>query len=72
MKMMKNKIKVGAYLFPMPVALIGANVNGKPNFEPLAYVGIVESKPPMISISSYETHYTNTGIKEIGHRIGKE
>lgn len=64
--MMKNKIKVGAYLFPMPVVLIGANVNGKPNFEPLAYVGIVESKPPLISISSYETHYTNIGIKENG------
>ena len=63
---MKNKIKVGAYLFPMPVVLIGANVNGKPNFEPLAYVGIVESKPPLISISSYETHYTNIGIKENG------
>lgn len=63
---MKNKIKVGAYLFPMPVALIGAKVNGKPNFEPLAYVGIVESNPPLISISSYETHYTNIGIKENG------
>lgn len=64
--MMKNKIKVGPYLFPMPVVLVGAKVNGKPNFEPLAYVGIVESKPPLISISSYETHYTNIGIKENG------
>ncbi|MFX1310944.1 MAG: flavin reductase family protein [Promethearchaeota archaeon] len=64
--MMKNKIKVGPYLFPMPVVLIGANVNGKPNFESLAYVSIVESKPPLISISSYETHYTNIGIKENG------
>jgi flavin reductase (DIM6/NTAB) family NADH-FMN oxidoreductase RutF len=61
---MKNKIKAGAYLYPMPVVLIGANVNEKPNFEALAYVGIVESTPPMISISSYETHYTNIGIKE--------
>jgi flavin reductase (DIM6/NTAB) family NADH-FMN oxidoreductase RutF len=64
--MTKNKIEVGPYLFPMPVALIGANVSEKPNFEPLAYVGIVESNPPMISISSYETHYTNIGIKENG------
>ncbi len=62
--MTKNKIKVGAYLFPMPVVLIGANVNGKANFLTLAYVGIVESKPPMISISSYQTHHTNIGIKE--------
>ena len=62
----KNKIKPGAYLFPMPVALIGANVNGKPNFEPIAYVGVVEYKPPLISVASYETHYTNIGIKENG------
>ena len=64
--MNKNKIRPKAYLFPMPVALIGANVNGKPNFETLAYVGIVESQPPLISIASYETHYTNIGIKENG------
>ncbi|MFW9948833.1 MAG: flavin reductase family protein [Candidatus Thorarchaeota archaeon] len=62
--MKKNKIKPNAYLFPMPLAVIGANVKGKPNFEPLAYVGIVEYKPPLISIASYETHYTNIGITE--------
>lgn len=62
--MTKKKIQPDAYLFPMPLVLVGANVNGKPNFEPLAYVGIVESKLPLISISSYETHYTNIGIKE--------
>ncbi|NVM35666.1 MAG: flavin reductase family protein [Candidatus Lokiarchaeota archaeon] len=50
----------------MPVALIGANVNGNPNFETLAYVGIIEAQPPLISIASYETHYTNIGIKENG------
>lgn len=64
--MKKSKITPRAYLFPMPVALIGANVNGKPNFETLAYVGIVEANPPMISIASWETHYTNIGIKENG------
>ncbi len=64
--MNKNKISPKAYLFPMPVALIGANVKGRPNFETLAYVGIVESQPPLISIASYETHYTNIGIKENG------
>ncbi|MFX1379553.1 MAG: flavin reductase family protein [Promethearchaeota archaeon] len=62
--MKKSKITPRAYLFPMPVALIGANVNGKPNFETLAYVGIVEADPPMISIASWVTHYTNIGINE--------
>ena len=64
--MEKSKITPRAYLFPMPVALIGANVDGKPNFETLAYVGIVEADPPLISIASWETHYTNIGIKENG------
>ncbi|GAH10586.1 unnamed protein product, partial [marine sediment metagenome] len=36
--MTKNKIKPGTYLFPRPVVLIGANINEKPNFEPLAFV----------------------------------
>ena len=61
--MTKNRIKPSSYLFPRPVVLIGANVNGKPNFEPLAYVSSIEDKPPLISIASYETHFTNIGIK---------
>ena len=63
-KMNKNKIRLGTYLYPMPVVLIGANVNGKPNFMPIAWASIVEHNPPMIAISSYETHHTNQGIKE--------
>jgi flavin reductase (DIM6/NTAB) family NADH-FMN oxidoreductase RutF len=60
----KNKIKPSAFLFPMPVVIVGANVNGKANFETLAYVGIIEYKPPLISIASYETHHTNIGIRK--------
>ncbi|MBY8988424.1 MAG: flavin reductase family protein [Candidatus Lokiarchaeota archaeon] len=64
--MTKNKIRLSSYLFPRPVVLIGANINGKPNFEPLAYISSIEDKPPLISIASYENHYTNIGIKENG------
>ena len=64
--MTKNKIKLSSYLFPRPVVLIGANINGKPNFEPLAYISSIEDKPPLIAIASYETHFTNIGIKENG------
>lgn len=64
--MSKNKIRPGVYLYPMPVSLIGANVNGKPNFMALAWVNVVEYKPPLFAISSYETHHTNIGIKENG------
>lgn len=64
--MTKKKIQLSSYLFPRPIVLIGANVNGKPNFEPLAYISSIEDKPPLISIASYETHFTNIGIKENG------
>jgi len=64
--MTKNKIKLGAYLYPMPVVIVGANVEGKANFLPIAWVSIVEYKPPMISISSHQAHHTNIGIKGNG------
>jgi len=62
--MTKKKIRPGVYLYPMPLTLIGANVKGKPNFMPIAWASIVEHKPPMISISAHQSHYTNTGINE--------
>jgi len=64
--MTKNKIRPGVYLYPMPVSIIGTNVNGKPNFMALAWVNIVEYKPPVFAIASHETHHTNVGIKENG------
>lgn len=57
---------VGPVLFPMPVVLCGAIVNGKPNFNLLGNFGILNANPfkPFIYISSNESHYTNIGIKE--------
>jgi flavin reductase (DIM6/NTAB) family NADH-FMN oxidoreductase RutF len=48
----------------MPVVLVGANVNGKPNYVTIAYCGIAQHSPPMISLASSKLHYTNAGIKE--------
>lgn len=62
--MVKIKIEPDTYLYPMPVVLIGANVKGKPNFMPLAWINIVENNPPTICISSHQNHYTNIGINE--------
>jgi flavin reductase (DIM6/NTAB) family NADH-FMN oxidoreductase RutF len=64
--MTKKKIRPGVYLYPMPVSIIGTNVNDKPNFMALAWVNIVEYKPPVFAIASYETHHTNIGIKKNG------
>ena len=51
-------------LYPKPTLLIGANVNGKPNFMTVAWAGIVNQKPPMLSISIRSARYTYQGIEE--------
>ncbi|MFX1258077.1 MAG: flavin reductase family protein [Promethearchaeota archaeon] len=62
--MPKKKLGPSSILFPMPTTIVGANVNGKPNFLTVAYCGIIESNPPMIVISLGKSHYTNDGIKD--------
>jgi flavin reductase (DIM6/NTAB) family NADH-FMN oxidoreductase RutF len=39
-------------------------VNGKPNFEAIAWASIVDYSPYLLSISSGKSHYTNKGIRE--------
>jgi len=63
---MKRAIGPKPCLYPMPTTLVGANVNGSPNFEAVAFCGILESNPPLISIGSGSRHHTNAGIKDNG------
>ena len=62
--MTKNKIRPGCYVFPTPVVLVGANINGKANFNAIGWVCGLEFGPPLISICSNQQHYNNIGIKE--------
>jgi flavin reductase (DIM6/NTAB) family NADH-FMN oxidoreductase RutF len=62
----KIELKAKPYLFPKPIVIVGANVGGKPNFMPVAFVGIVNMKPPMISVAMGKSHHTNIGIRENG------
>ena len=59
-----GKIKMGpqTLLYVMPVFLIGANVDGTPNFMATAWGGIACSKPPMISLAIRPDRYTYQGI----------
>ena len=61
-----DKINLGATIpaYPMPVSLVGAYVDGKPNFMAVAWFTIACYKPPRIAISLGKGHYTNPGIKE--------
>lgn len=58
------KISLGAKncLYPMPTTLVGANVNGKPNYATMAHVGIMDFVS--VSLGMNKAHYTNAGIKE--------
>lgn len=63
-----SKVRMGPrrLLYPMPATLVGANVNGKPNYLTIAWCGIVQSEPPMISVALRKGRYTTPGIKENG------
>jgi flavin reductase (DIM6/NTAB) family NADH-FMN oxidoreductase RutF len=60
------KISLGAVngLYPMPTTLVGALVDGKPNYIAIAHVGIMGATA--ISLSMNKSHYTNAGIKQQG------
>lgn len=62
--MAKTRQGPNNFLFPMPVVLVGANVKGKANFLAIAYVGIVNHTPPMISVALRKNRFTSGGIKE--------
>lgn len=51
-------------LYPKPALLVGANVDGKPNFMAVAWGGIANGEPPMISVAIRHQRYTLKGIKQ--------
>ena len=61
-----EKIKLGTNIspIPMPVTIIGAKIDEKPNFMTLAWVTRVNMKPPMWGITMNKRHYTAIGIKQ--------
>ena len=47
----KTKIGPTALIYPMPALLVGAEVDDKPNFLTIAWAGIANGEPPMISVA---------------------
>ena len=61
-----GKLKIKNQPFgPFPTMLIGAEVNGKPNYVTIGACGVV-SLQPVLYISLKSSHYTTKGIKENG------
>ena len=60
--MMKKKIGNTLALYPTPLVVVGAMVNGKPNWLLVGHLGIMGHDHVMVSLA--KAHYTNQGIKE--------
>lgn len=61
-----SKVQLGpqTLIYPMPTFLVGANVDDKPNFMAVAWGGISNLSPPMISVAVRHQRHTNKGIKQ--------
>ncbi len=61
-----DKIQLGpkTLIYPMPVLVVGSNVNGKANFMVAAWGGIANGNPPMISVAIRPQRHTLIGINQ--------
>lgn len=59
---MKKNIGSVLALYPSPLVVVGAMVNGKPNYVLVGHLGIMGHDHVMVSLAA--NHYTNVGIKE--------
>jgi len=62
--MEKIGIDANAFIYPMPVTLIGALVEAKPNFLTVSWVSRINYRPALIAAALGKAHYTNAGIVE--------
>lgn len=63
-QMEKTTLGPQTYLYPKPAFLIGASVNGKPNFMTAACCGLASTNPPMVSVGLRPGSHTYKGVKE--------
>jgi flavin reductase (DIM6/NTAB) family NADH-FMN oxidoreductase RutF len=62
--MAKIKLDIGAaFLYPMPMVLVGSVVEEKSNFMAVGWVSRVNFKPPLFAVA-LGPHHTNKGIDE--------
>jgi flavin reductase (DIM6/NTAB) family NADH-FMN oxidoreductase RutF len=50
---------------PYPTVLVGAEVDGKPNYAPVGAFGVA-SQNPVLYVSLKSTHYTTRGVRDTG------
>lgn len=62
--MAKQKLGPQPLLYPLPVVLVGAEVNGKPNFQAVSWCGIASFSPPTVTIGLQSERHTLKGLLE--------
>ena len=64
--MSKVNLGANAYIYPMPVTLVGAMVEGRANFMAVGWVMRVNRQPPLLAVALNKAHYTPKGIRVQG------
>ena len=64
--MAKKNIGKHFDIYPMPVVLIGAMTDGKPNFMTAAWLTKLHSDPPLLGLSLGVRQHTAKGIRQTG------
>lgn len=66
-----KRINIGKKLalYPMPVTVVGADVNGSVNWLVVSHVGIIGHDHILVSMS--DRHHTNQGILESKKTVGQ-
>ncbi len=64
----RAQFRRGSYplLYPIPICLLGAMVDCKPNYEAVGNIGMVSFNPNLLMVSSLRSHHTNRGVNEHG------
>jgi len=62
--MAKVNLGANAYIYPMPVTLVGAVVEGRANFMAVGWVMRVNRKPPLLAVALNKGHFTPEGIRQ--------
>jgi len=61
-----EKVKLGAvpYIYPIPIVLVGATVNGRANYAEVGDCALMGIRPALVCVSLGKDHHTTQGIDE--------
>jgi flavin reductase (DIM6/NTAB) family NADH-FMN oxidoreductase RutF len=62
--MTKKLIESNSYFYPMPIVILGAVVDNKPNFLTVGFVTGISFTPPLVLAALGKGHRSNNGIRE--------